>query len=85
MVYLTQELNLASTPEQLKILRIAVAERVGGIIGGDDFSERLSLPRDMGGAAYPEDISFLVSRLLEKLIAQGGYIIRANELEGAHT
>ena len=83
--YLKEEVDVQSTKEQLNILRVAVAERVGGITNGDDFAERLALPSTLGGAAYREKDAFRISRFLEKLIAQGGYIIRPNELEGAHS
>lgn len=85
LFYISSEIGVASTKEQLGILRTAVAERVGGIINGTDFEERLALPFTMGGAAYDEDTAYKISRHLEKLIAQGGYIIRANELLGAHS
>jgi hypothetical protein len=85
LLYIKDELRLDSTPDQLAILKTAVAERVGGIINADDFLERLVLSLPLGGAAYQEDQAFQVSRHLEKLIAQGGYIIQPNELLGAHT
>lgn len=85
MVYVKEELNLQSNADQLVILKTAIAERVGGIINADDFLERMVLPIDRGGAAYPEDTSYRMSRHLEKLIAQGGYVIQPNELLDAHT
>jgi putative ABC transport system ATP-binding protein len=83
--YLEVELHTQSTPEQMAILTTAVTERVGGIITNDDFAERLTLPSPLGGAAYGEKNAALLARYLEKLIAQGGYVIRPNELLGAHS
>jgi putative ABC transport system ATP-binding protein len=83
--YLEVELHTQSTPEQMAILTTAVTERVGGIITNDDFAERLTLPPALGGAAYGEKNAALLARYLEKLIAQGGYVIRPNELLGAHS
>jgi putative ABC transport system ATP-binding protein len=85
LYYISEEVGITSTKEQIEILRTAVAERVGGIINGGDFEERLALPKEMGGASYSEDDAHKVARHMEKLIAQGGYIIRANELLGAHS
>ena len=85
LFYISTEVGVVSTKEQLEILRTAVAERVGGIINANDFEERLALPAHMGGAAYDEDTAYKVGRHLEKLVAQGGYIIQANELLGAHS
>lgn len=83
--YIITEVGVTSTGEQLVILKTAVADRVGGIINGNDFEEKLALPYDLGGANYAERDAHVIARHLEKLIAQGGYVIRANELEGAHT
>jgi hypothetical protein len=51
----------------------------------DEFAERLSLPLKLGGIAFDDDTAYLIARHLEKLIAQGGYLIQRNELEGAHS
>ncbi len=83
--YLSEEVGLQSSEAQLTVLRAAVAERVGGIITAEDFAQRLILPADLGGAAYTEKDASYIMRHLEKLIAQGGYIIQPNELLGAHT
>ncbi len=83
--YLREEIGVNPSDEQYKTLKSAVAERIGGIVTADDFAERLALSKDMGGAQFEESIAFNVSRILEKLIAQGGYVILANELLGAHT
>ncbi|MFZ2555214.1 MAG: ABC transporter ATP-binding protein [Minisyncoccia bacterium] len=83
--YLAEEIGITSSASQLQILKTSIAERVGGIINGNDFEERLVLPVDQGGAAYAEADAYHIARYLEKLIAQGGYIIRPNELEGAHS
>lgn len=83
--YISNEIQVPSTGEQLAVLRGAVADRIGGIVNGDEFHERLTLPAQLGGAAYDDDSAYKISRHLEKLIAQGGYIILANELLGAHT
>ncbi len=83
--YLREELGLVSTEQQMTVLRSGVAERVGGIINGDDFHMRMAMPFEMGGAAYNDADAYLLSRYMEKLIAQGAYIIQPNELLGAHT
>ncbi len=83
--YLTEEVGVHSSNAQLKLLREAVADRVGGIINGDEFGQKLELTPEMGGAEYDTRTAHRISRYLEKLIAQGGYIIRPNELEGAHS
>jgi hypothetical protein len=76
---------LQSTPQQLKILRMSVADRVGGIINADDFHQRMAMPFEMGGAAYAEHDAYLLARYMEKLIAQGAFTILQNELLGSHT
>lgn len=83
--YLTEELDIAPQPSQLAVLRLAVSDRTGGITNADQFTERLMLTPEMDGAAFPLDTANRISRHLEKLIAQGGYVILANELLGAHT
>jgi putative ABC transport system ATP-binding protein len=83
--YLTNESGIKSTEEQLAVLRLAVSDRVGGITNADDFGQRLMLEFNLGGAAYSAAEAVLIMRYLEKLIAQGGYVIRANELLGGHT
>ena len=83
--YLTQEAGLQSTDTQEKVLRTAMSERVGGIISAEDFEERLTLSENSGGAAYTTKDATRIMRHLEKLIAQGGYVIQKNELLGAHT
>jgi len=83
--YLREEIGLQSTPQQLQILRIAVADRVGGIINADDFHQRMAMPVAMGGADYAEHNAYLLARYMEKLIAQGAYTIQQNELVGSHT
>ena len=83
--YLTHEIGAKSTANQLMILKTSIAERVGGIINADEFESRLALPEHLGGAAYQERIAYAISRYLEKLIAQGGYVILPNELLGSHS
>ncbi len=83
--YISEEVGIAAKGDQLKVLYTAVAERVGGIINGGEFYERLTLPERLGGAAFDDDNAYKISRHLEKLIAQGGYVIQKNELLGAHT
>jgi putative ABC transport system ATP-binding protein len=85
MDYIGEEVGIQAAPWQQDVLRTSVAERVGGIITGDDFAERLVLSQEKGGMEFSDEDAFRVSRHLEKLIAQGGYVIRANELLGAHT
>ncbi len=84
-VYLTEELGITATSDQKTVLRVALAERIGGIITADEFEERLILPPRLGGAAFSIRDAFKIARYLEKLIAQGGYVILANELLGAHS
>ena len=83
--YLTDEVGIHSSEVQLKELSTAVSERVGGIITAEDFEQRLLLPANEGGAAYSQKDATHIMRHLEKLIAQGGYVIQPNELLGAHT
>lgn len=83
--YLREEIGVLPSPEQQRILEIATGERVGGIIIADEFEERLVLPFHLGGAAFSEQDAYLMSRHLEKLIAQGAYKVQANELMGAHS
>ena len=83
--YLKEELNMQSSEQQLSILRAAVADRVGGIVNGDDFHMRMAMPFEMGGAAYDDTTAYLIGRYMEKLIAQGAYIIQPNELLGSHS
>jgi ABC-type proline/glycine betaine transport system ATPase subunit len=78
--YVSEEMGVVSTAQQMKI-----ADRVGGIISADDFESRLALPFELGGIHYDEVVAHRTSRYLEKLIAQGAYVIQANELLGAHT
>lgn len=85
LLFIKQEVGLTSTESQIQVLREAIADRTGGIISSDDFQERLLLPPDLDGAAYDERDAYLITRHLEKLIAQGGYIILPNELLGAHS
>lgn len=85
LYYIKEEIGINSTNAQLGILRDAVADRVGGITNAAEFEEKLALPAYLAGAAYDEDAAGKIARHLEKLIAQGGYIIRANELLGAHS
>jgi putative ABC transport system ATP-binding protein len=85
LTYISEEVGVTLTQETKELLRTAIAERVGGIIIGDEFAERLVLPIERGGLAFSERHAYKVSLQLEKLIAQGGYIVRANELEGAHS
>jgi len=83
--YMETELKVTASAEQKRILKEAVAERVGGIKNGDEFLQTLVLPPSLGGAAFDHDVAQEISRNLEKMIAQGGYIILPNELLGAHT
>lgn len=83
--FIMEELGIQATATQKTNLRVGIAERVGGIITADGFAERLTLSPEMGGAAFPDRDAFQIARYMEKLIAQGGYVIMANELLGAHT
>ena len=83
--YIAVELGLSLTKERTDVLRTAIAERVGGIINGEDFERRMVLSTELGGVAFASPDASKISRLLEKLIAQGGYVILANELLGAHS
>jgi len=83
--YLHEEIGVQVTSEQQKLLQLGVGERVGGIITAEEFEEKLVLPFHMGGLAFRETDAHLLSRHLEKLIAQGAYKVQANELAGAHS
>jgi putative ABC transport system ATP-binding protein len=85
MEYIREEAGIPTSMEQFNIIKNAVMDRVGGITNSDDFETLLSLSKEMGGAAFSEIDARKISRHLEKLITQGGYVIRANELLGAHT
>ncbi len=49
----------------------AIAQRIGGFIKRDEFSEQLGLNLKEGGVALNKKQSFDVSRLIEKMIALG--------------
>ena len=83
--FIREEIGLQSTERQFQILKESITDRIGGITNGDEFAQRMSLPFEMGGAAYSEDVAYKIVVYLEKLIAQGGYVIRPNELLGAHS
>jgi putative ABC transport system ATP-binding protein len=83
--YMSTEVGLTVTPAQEKTLKAAIADRMGGITTRDEFADRLTLSAKLGGLELPDDASFAIARHLEKLIAQGGFIIQRNELEGAHS
>jgi putative ABC transport system ATP-binding protein len=83
--YLKEEVGYQATQSQQTVLRNTVTERVSGIISADDFEQKMLLTPDMGGAMFADRDATLITRFLEKLIAQGGYVIRANELLGSHS
>jgi putative ABC transport system ATP-binding protein len=83
--YLNEELGIDTTLQQKEVLQIAIGERIGGIISSSAFEEKLVLPFHLDGGAFREHDAYRISRYLEKLIAQGGYKIQANELLGAHS
>lgn len=83
--YISKEAGIQSGEQQLAVLREAVADRVGGITDAEAFLARLKLNAELGGANYSEKDATKVTWFLEKLIAQGGYVIRPNELLGGHT
>lgn len=85
MTYLKEEIGFQYSQSQLTTLRGAVADRVGGITDALQFLQRLTLTEQMGGAAFDERTADKIAVHMEKLIAQGGYIILPNELEGGHT
>jgi putative ABC transport system ATP-binding protein len=85
MEYLREEIGVTASHEQLTILQLGVGERVGGIVTAEEFEEKLVLPFHLGGAAFKERDAYMISRHLEKLIAQGAYKVQANELQGAHS
>ena len=80
-----EEVGLHVTPTQEQTLKAAIADRMGGITTRDEFADRLTLSARLGGLELPDDASYAIARHLEKLIAQGGYLILRNELEGAHS
>jgi putative ABC transport system ATP-binding protein len=77
--YLVEEFNLELSDEPSRVLNDAIAERIGGIITKDEFEQKLNLPYDLGGAAFEDRVATQLTRYLEKLIAQGGYIIGEKE------
>lgn len=79
LAFIASEVKETVSQEQRDLLRTAIAERVGGIINGDLFEQRLVLPIDLGGISFSEKEAYKISRHLEKLIAQGGYIIQEKE------
>jgi hypothetical protein len=83
--YLKEEIGIVPTGQQYAVLKEAVGDRVGGIINVQEFEELVVLPFEQGGAAFKEREGYLIARYVEKLIAQGAYIIRPNELAGAHS
>lgn len=83
--YLREETGLTPSASQEKALKAAIADRMGGITTRDEFAERLVLPENLDGLAFDDDTGYAIARHLEKLIAQGGYVILRNELEGAHS
>jgi hypothetical protein len=85
LAFLREEVGFQCSQQQLQTLREAVADRVGGIIDADQFAERLILTPELGGISIEERTAYKIAVYLEKLIAQGGYVILPNELEGAHT
>ncbi len=85
LTYLNEEVGFHMGQEQYQILRECVADRVGGITDANQFAERLLLEKRLGGAEIEERVAYMISVHMEKLIAQGGYIILPNELEGGHT
>ncbi len=85
LTYLNEEVGFHLTQEQHQTLRECVADRVGGITDADQFAERLLLEKKLGGAEIEERVAYMIGVHMEKLIAQGGYIILPNELEGGHT
>lgn len=85
LAFIAEETGVTTSEQQMKVLRESVADRIGGITNADDFQQRLMLGKELGGCALDEDVSYKIARYLEKLIAQGGYVIRANEIEGSHT
>jgi hypothetical protein len=85
MEYLHEEIGLDATLEQKTVLQTGVGERVGGIITAAEFEEKLVLPFHLNGGAFREHDAYLLSRHLEKLIAQGGVKLQSNELVGAHS
>jgi hypothetical protein len=78
LTYLNEEVGFHLTEDQNKILRECVADRVGGITDAEKFAERLLLEKRLGGAEIEERVAYMISVHMEKLIAQGGYIILPN-------
>ena len=77
--YILEEMQMRLDTETKDTLRGAITERVGGITNGDDFEKILVLPKRLGGLAFTSKQAYRISRQLEKLIAQGGYIIEGRE------
>jgi len=74
--FLVDEFHLKLTDRELDVVRDIISERVSGFITIEDFRQRLSYPSEDGGVSLAPNLAQEVSRYLEKLIAQGGYIIQ---------
>ncbi len=83
--YIKTELEVHATEAQLKVLREAIADRIGGLTDGNQFEQRMGIVPELGGANFAPKVAYSIARHIEKLIAQGGYVILANELLGGHT
>jgi putative ABC transport system ATP-binding protein len=73
--FIKNECGLSMTSDLSKALSNAISERVGGIITREEFEQRMVLPVNLGGLGFEEKMMILIARHLEKLIAQGAYII----------
>jgi putative ABC transport system ATP-binding protein len=69
--FLATQFDLQLTPSQKECFENSIAQRIGGFIKKEDFWEQMELPVSESGVGLNKKQSFDVTRLMEKLIAQG--------------
>lgn len=70
-VFMLQEFKIELSQEQFKSFRTAVDMRVSGYIDKNEFKRQLVLEKEKGGCGLDTYVMHEVTRLFEKLIAQG--------------
>lgn len=69
--FISGQFDLSLDATQKEHFEDSIAQRIGGFIKRDEFSEQIGLPIKEGGTGLNKKQSFDVSRLTEKLIALG--------------
>ena len=69
--FISGQFELSLDPTQKEHFEDSIAQRIGGFIKRDEFSEQIGLSLKEGGVGLNKKQSFDVSRLTEKLIALG--------------